>query len=85
LPAYLLYALEFPDSTVLEFTVYHLTPSRKRIADAEGYFEERFGLLSPEQRGAIGSFFSDVRDYQLFPLSGEGELERAKYLWPDEA
>ena len=68
---------------VLEFTVYHLTPTRGQIVDSDGYFEERFGLLSPEQRAAIAAFFPDVREHHLFPFEGEGELERAKELWPD--
>jgi hypothetical protein len=83
LPAYLLYALEFPTSLVLELTVYHLTPTKEDIAESNGYFEERFALFSPEQRAAIGAFFADVREHQLFPFEGQGELERAKYLWPD--
>jgi hypothetical protein len=84
LPAYLLYALECPTSVVLEFIVYHLTPTKEDIAESDGYFEERFALFSPEQRAAIGAFFADVREHQLFPFERQGELERAKYLWLDD-
>jgi hypothetical protein len=64
------------------YTVFHLTPSKKTLADSPGYFEQRFELFSQSQREAIAAFFKDVVDYQLFDSDG-GELERAKSLWPN--
>jgi hypothetical protein len=84
LPAFLLYALGHPESNVLEFTVIHLTPSTKSIAAAEEYFDSRFGVFDQAQRAAIGAFFSEVRDRQLYEAH-EGELDRAAELWPKVA
>lgn len=85
LPAWLLYGLDHPDDAVMEMAIYHLTPSPALRLDSGDYWEARFGVLSPEERAAIGAFFAEVIDYQLFP-EGEDELARARELWlpPDE-
>jgi hypothetical protein len=80
LPAFLLYALRHPESPVLQFVVFHLSPSAKSRAKSPGYFEQRFAVLSPEQRQAIAAFFQDLRNYQLF-VGSEDEIARAMQLW----
>jgi hypothetical protein len=82
LPAWLLRALESPGGRVMEFTIYHLSPSRKNIAASESYFAERFAVFDAGQRKAIADFFLDVEAFQLW-IGHEGELERAKALWQD--
>ena len=82
LPAWLLRALENPSGDVMEFTIYHLSPSQKNIAKSKVYFEERFAVFDSAQRMAIASFFLDVEEFQLW-TGYEGELERAKALWSD--
>lgn len=82
LPAFLAYALEHPESNVLEFTVIHLTPSKGSLNASPEYFDNRFGLFDSEQRAAIAAFFADVRNFQLY-AAYEGELDRAADLWPD--
>jgi hypothetical protein len=83
LPAWLLRALEDPGGDVLEFTIYHLTPSKKNMSESNNYFHERFSLFNVAQRSAIHDFFLDVEDYQLW-IGYEGEIERGKALWSPE-
>jgi len=77
LPAYLLYALDHPASDIMMFTVFHLTPKN----EAQGYFEERFGLFSEAQKQAVAAFLEDVMNYQYY-TPHEQEFERAMELWP---
>ena len=84
LPAYMLYALDHPESDVMMYTVFQLTPSKRSVEDTKTYFDQRFGVFSEAQRKAIGAFLKDVRDYQLYD-SHEQEFERAAELWPLEA
>lgn len=83
LPAWLLRALDNPGGNVIEFTVYHLSPSMKQMAEAKGYFEERFAVFDSAQRKSIRDFLHDVEDYQLW-VGHEGEIERAKALWSEK-
>ena len=80
LPAWLLRGLENPGGYVLEFTIYHLAPSKKALAESRPYFYERFSVFNAAQRAAIQSFFLDIDDYQLW-TGYEGEVERGKALW----
>jgi hypothetical protein len=80
LPAWLLRALENPGADVMEFTIYHLSPSPKSMTESKEYFEDRFSVFDRKQREAIADFFLDVEEYQLW-VGHEGELERAKALW----
>jgi hypothetical protein len=82
LPAFLAYALENPDSNVLEFAVIHLTPSKRSVNATPEYFSNRFGLFDSAQKAAIAAFFAEVRDHNLY-VAHEGELDRAAELWPD--
>ena len=82
LPAFLSYALEHPESNVLEFPVIHLTPSKGSLKASPEYFDNRFGLFDSGQKAAIAAFFADVRNSQLY-TAYEGELDRAADLWPD--
>lgn len=82
LPAWLLRALENPGAEVMEFTIYHLSPSPKSITESKAYFEERFSVFDRKQREAIADFLLDVKDYQLW-FGHEGELERAMVFWSD--
>ena len=77
LPAYLLYALDHPASDIMMFTVFHLTPRN----EAQGYFEERFGLFSEAQKQAVAAFLEDVMNYQYY-RPHEQEFERAMEPWP---
>src|SRR5689334_9263616 len=49
LPAYLLYSLDHPESDVMMFTVFHLSPNKKSVEKTREYFEQRFGLFTDEQ------------------------------------
>lgn len=80
LPAWLLRGLENPGGDILEFTIYHLAPSKQSVAESPRYFYERFSLFNSEQRAAIQNFFLDIDDYQLW-TGYEGEVERGKALW----
>ena len=84
LPAYMLYALDHPESDVMMYTVFQLTPSKKNMEKTKGYFDERFGKFNEAQRRAIGAFLRDVRDFQLYDPH-EQEFERAAEFWPLEA
>ena len=84
LPAYMLYALDHPESDVMMFTVFQLTPNKKNAKKTKKHFEERFGRFSEAQRKAIGAFLKDVRDHQLYDPH-EQEFERAAEMWPLEA
>lgn len=81
LPAFLAYALENPDSYVLEFAVIHLTPRKGSLDARPEYFNNRFGRFDSAQRAAIAAFFAEVRHRQLY-VAHEGELDRAAELWP---
>jgi len=83
LPAYLLRALQRPEGDVLEYTIFFLTPSHKRIAEDTAYFEERFSVFNTVQRAVISSFFGEVEKKKLWE-GFEGEFERAEELWGHE-
>jgi hypothetical protein len=83
LPAYMLHALSSdPESNVPDFTVFHLVPSEKSMAESPLYFRERFAVFSEDQRAAIAAFLTHVYGTKHF---AEPSIARANALWPNVA
>ena len=85
LPAYMIHALACdPESNILDFTVFHLVPSAKSMAETPQYFRERFAVFSEEQRAVIAAFLTHVYASKRFE-GREPSVERARELWPNVA
>ena len=66
LPRWMVYALDNPESEVMDFVVYHLSPDRKTQFELGAYRAARFKAFDDEQRMAISTFIADIMNYQLF-------------------
>lgn len=84
LPAYLLYALEHPDSDVFEFTIYQLSPSKKLRQEIAGNHRDRIVRFTLEQRGVVLEFLrwaSTTKEAVWF----SEEFQAASEIWNAKA